>query len=355
MGTVTPTSPRLREIAGEAEKEAEQLDTEMREIEILLKQTNSEIEKLQQRQSDAGSKLRQVEANIEAYSRSDIKNAYAGAQDAQMRIFMMRSQLEQLQSKQRMLQRYRVQLDKLSLLATEASESVNNPAFTSVPNADASSDHQGIVHIIEAQEAERQRLSRQMHDGPAQSLTNLILQAEIVERMFDADPARARAELGNLKNAANTTFQRIRDFIFDLRPMMLDDLGLLPTLKRYTQTFESKTHLPIPMTTQGERTLSPYLEMTIFRTIQELLNNASRHAHASRAQVNLDLQSDPIVVAVEDDGGGFDVPSVLAAARQRGSSGLANLEKRITMLGGKIQFQSSTGRGTKVRVEIPVS
>ncbi|MBI4788157.1 MAG: sensor histidine kinase [Chloroflexi bacterium] len=350
---MTPTSPRLRELASEAEREAEQLDTEMREIEILLKQTASEIEKLQQRQTDAATRLRQVEANIEAYSRSDIKNAYAGTLDAQMRIFMMRSQLEQLQSKQRTLQRYRVQLDKLSLLASEASESVSTPSVTTVANADVSSDHQGIVHIIEAQEAERQRLSRQMHDGPAQSLTNLILQAEIVERMFDADPARARAELGNLKNSANTTFQRIRDFIFDLRPMMLDDLGLLPTLKRYVQTFESKTHLPIPMTTQGERALSPYLEMTIFRAIQELLNNAARHAHASRVQVNLDLQNDPIVVAVEDDGSGFDVATVLAAARQRGSSGLANLEKRITMLGGKIQFQSSTGRGTRVRVEIP--
>ncbi|MGE5263754.1 MAG: sensor histidine kinase, partial [Acidobacteriota bacterium] len=101
MSSSSPLGLRLRETATEAEKECEQLDVEMHEIEILLKQTSNEIEKLQQRQTDAAGRLRQVEANIEAYPRTEIKNAYAGAQDAQMRVFMMRSQLEQLQTKQR--------------------------------------------------------------------------------------------------------------------------------------------------------------------------------------------------------------------------------------------------------------
>ncbi len=354
MSTAAPLGPRLRELATEAEKDGEQIDVEMREIEILLKQTGNEIEKLQQRQTDATSRLRQVEANIESYSNTEIKSTYAGAQDAQLRLFMMRSQLEQLQNKQRVLQRYRSQLTKIDLLASQASEAVGD-VETPVAGTGAGDDPQAIVHIIEAQEAERQRISRQMHDGPAQSLTNLILQAEIVERMFDSDPARARAELGNLKNAANTTFQRIRDFIFDLRPMMLDDLGLLPTLKRYVQTFEGKTHLSVPLTTLGERALSPHLEVTIFRTAQELLSNVAQHAHASRAQVTLDLQSDPILLTVEDDGSGFDVAPVLAAARQRGGSGLTNLDKRIGMLGGRVVFHSGTGRGTQVRVELPAT
>jgi two-component system sensor histidine kinase DegS len=83
-----------------------------------------------------------------------------------------------------------------------------------------------------------------MHDGPAQSLTNLILQAEICERLFDSDPVRARAELGNLKDAVTSNFQKVREFIFDLRPMMLDDLGLNPTLRRYVQEFEAKADWP---------------------------------------------------------------------------------------------------------------
>ena len=82
--------------------------------------------------------------------------------------------------------------------------------------------------------------------------------------------------------------------------------------------------------------------------------SASQHSHASRVQVTLDQQNSPVVVTVEDDGSGFDVAAAIAAARQRSSSGLVNLEKRIEMLGGKIQFQSGTGRGTKVRIELPV-
>jgi two-component system sensor histidine kinase DegS len=341
------------QIAEEAEKERAQLESEAREIDVLIKQTAGEIDKLQQRQSDIASRLRQLDANLEAYSREDIKQAYLSAQDVQLRLFMMRSQLEQLQNKQRMMQRYRAQLDQISMTARQLAEASSAVLLGSGDSRGI--DQQSIIQIIEAQELERQHLSRQMHDGPAQSLTNLILQAEIVERLFDADPNKARAELANLKAAANATFQRIRDFIFDLRPMMLDDLGLIPTLKRYGQTFESKHHIATQLTTQGETALPSYLEVAIFRTVQELMSNVARHAHASRVQVTLDLQNDPIIITVEDDGSGFDVESVLTAARQRGSSGLAHLEKRLQMLHGKIQFQSSTGRGTKVRVELPLT
>lgn len=339
-------------MAEEAEKERAQIESEAREIDVLIKQTAGEIDKLQQRQADIAQRIRQVEANLEAYPREEIKNAYAAAHDAQMRLFMMRSQLEQFQNKQRALQRSKSQLDRFAFMARQIGES-SHSVIVAGSGDGRGIDQQSIIQIIEAQEVERQHLARQMHDGPAQSLTNLILQAEIVERLFDVDVNKARAELGNLKTAANTTFQRIRDFIFDLRPMMLDDLGLIPTLKRYVQTYETKTHLPTHLSTIGENPLPSYIEVTVFRAVQELMNNTARHAHATRVQVTLDLQSNPVIVTVEDDGSGFDADMILSAARQRGSSGLATLEKRIQMLGGRIQFQSGTGRGTKVRVELP--
>ncbi len=345
--------PDLKEIAADAQRERAELESEIREIDVLVKQTSGEIERLQQRQGDVASRLRQVEANLEAHPREEIRSAYLSGQDVQMRLFMMRSQLEQFQNKQRSLQRYRSQLDRLGAL-TEQLAAAAGSVLPAAGNAAPSLDQKSMIQIIEAQELERQHLARQVHDGPAQSLTNLILQAEIVERMFDADPSKARAELGNLKNAANSTFQRIREFIFDLRPMMLDDLGLIPTLKRYAQTFETKTRLPTHLTTLGETPLASYIEVTLFRAVQELLTNAAQHAHASRVQVTLNLQNNPVVVTVEDDGSGFDVASTIAAARQRSSSGLVNLEKRIEILGGKIHFQSGTGRGTQVRLELPL-
>jgi two-component system sensor histidine kinase DegS len=212
-----------------------------------------------------------------------------------------------------------------------------------------------IVRIVNAQESERQRLARQMHDGPAQSLTNLILQAEICERLFDTDPVRARTELAGLKDAVTGTFKKVREFIFDLRPMMLDDLGLNPTLKRYVQDFESKSNLACNLTITGkEQRLPPHAEVTVFRVIQSLLNNVREHAHATHVEINLDLSPGHLKATVEDDGSGFDVAEAMAAARQRKTMGLVTIMEQVEMLGGEIQFDSGLGRGTKVQLSLPI-
>lgn len=348
------TYVQAQTIATELLTEIEQLRIELREIEVLMRQTSGEIERQTQKQAEMSSRLRQVEANADSYTREDVRQAYASERDAQLKLLLMRSQLEQFQGKHRQLDRYIQQLRKLHDLTARMAETMSAEQGESSPGH-AISDHEAVVQTIEAQESERQRLAQQMHDGPAQSLTNLILQAEIVERLFDAEPARARTELGQLKTSANVTFQRVRDFIFALRPMMLDDLGLLPTVRRYTQQFETINKVPVTLNLNGDRTFAPYVEVTIFRTIQELLNNVAKHAHASRAQVTLDLNTNPVVIIVEDDGSGFDAAQVLARARERGSSGLVTMEKRIEMLGGNINYQSATGRGTRVRVVIPTS
>lgn len=349
--SVTPLA-QMQTTATELLTEIEQLRIELREIEVLIRQTTNEIERQAQKQSEMSSRLRQVEANVDSYTREDVRQAYASERDAQLKLLLMRSQLEQFQGKHRQLDRYIQQLRKLHDMTARVAETIGDQEGET-SSGHGISDHEAVIQTIEAQESERQRLAQQMHDGPAQSLTNLILQAEIVERLFDAEPVRARTELGQLKTSANVTFQRVRDFIFALRPMMLDDLGLLPTVRRYTQQFETVNKLPVTLTLNGDRALAPYIEVTIFRSVQELLNNVAKHAHASRVQVTLDLNAEPILIIVEDDGSGFDAAQVLARARERANSGLVTLEKRIEMLGGSINYQSATGRGTRVRVLIP--
>lgn len=350
--TLTPLT-QLRGLAVESESEIERLQTELREVDVLLRQTNGEIERLQQRQQEATSRLRQIEANFESFSRQDIRQSFSAERDAQLRLVAMRSQLDVLQSKQRYLDRYIQQLHRLGDLATRAAERVEALSNDAPTSGRYISDHQAVIDTIEAQEQERQRLAQQMHDGPAQSMTNFILQAEIAERLFYREPSRAREELSNLRNMANLTFQRVRDFIFSLRPMMLDDLGLVPTLRRYSQSFESKAKLPVDLNLHGERSLPNYLSVTVFRSLQELLQNVADHAHAKHVQVLIDLASEPLTIVVEDDGQGFDAAKVMPGVRSRGRSGLSTLENRVEMLGGKILYQSTAGRGTRVRVEIP--
>jgi two-component system, NarL family, sensor histidine kinase DegS len=347
-----PWTP-LREISSEATTDIEKLKSESREVEILIRQTNNEIDRATQKNSEAAALLRQIESNFDSFTREDIKHAYSAERDSQLKLVMMSSQLEQFQNKQRYLDRYIQQLRHMVDLTTQAADHISALGGVAAGGKLRASEHQAVIQSIEAQEQERQRLALQMHDGPAQSLTNLILQAEIVQRLFDTNPDRARIELANLKTSANVTFQRVREFIFGLRPMMLDDLGLIPTLRRFAQTFESKTKLPIIMTLDGDRKLPSYVEVTIFRAVQELLSNASRHANAARALVSVETNNEPVVVTVEDDGAGFDVNEVLGRARARGNSGLVTLEKRVEMLGGKITYESGTGRGTRIRVEIP--
>lgn len=325
------------------------LQQELKEINLLLQQTSTEIEKLSQRHAQATQRLRQMEPNLESHPREDLRTAYTAVHETQLHLLTMTNQLEQLESKRESLA---AQIDLLqrSLEMVESAQRELGRAASAPPPLSEGT----VVRIIEAQESERQRLARQMHDGPAQSLTNLILQAEVCERFFDSDPSRAREELANLKEAVNLTFQKTRRFIFDLRPMMLDDLGLTPTMRRYVQDYQEKSGLTVDLSFLGEeRRLAPYTEVTIFRALQELLNNVDRHAQASHVKVTLNLESEPVRLSVEDDGQGFEVEPMLGAVAERKSLGLATLRERLEMLGGHVQVQSQPGQGTVVTLEVP--
>jgi two-component system sensor histidine kinase DegS len=338
----------LEQLSEEYSKEYEQTQRELKEIDLLIQQTTGEVERLAQRNTQVTNRLRQIEAALDTVPQQDIREAYAAVLDTQQRLFTMRGQLEKLQSNQRNMERYLDLLRNILELARQAEPGVE-VAEEGEPSQPL------VVRIIEAQERERLRLSRQMHDGPAQSLTNLILQAEICERLFETDAERARAELANLRNAVAGTFQKVKQFILNLRPMMLDDLGVVPTMRRYVDSFADNsgvaTHL---MVTGKERRLESHKEVTIFRLVQELLNNAVEHAHATTVQINLDIGDDVARVSVEDNGSGFELTESLTSPEAE-LLGLATMRERVEMLGGQIYFDSGLGRGTKVSFDLPVS
>lgn len=343
---VTPFDQFLEE----RKKEYEQTQRELKEIDLLIQQTTSEVERLAQRNTQVTNRLRQVEAMLDTIPRQDIREAYTAVIETQQRLFTMRGQLEKLQSNQRSMTRYLDLLHNVLDIAGHA----EYESQVEAGRAKSEPAQPLVVRIIEAQERERQRLSRQMHDGPAQSLTNLILQAEICERLFDIDPDRARNELINLKAAVAATFQKVRGFILNLRPMMLDDLGIVPTLRRYVDSFAENSGVSTHLTVTGkEWRLESYKEVTIFRIIQELLNNAYEHGHATSIQINLDMGDDLVRVSVEDNGSGFELSDALAS-QTADQFGLATIRERVEMLGGEIHFDSGVGRGTKVSFEIPV-
>jgi two-component system sensor histidine kinase DegS len=338
----------LEQFLEASRRDHEQTQRELKEIDLLIQQTTAEVERLAHRNTQVTNRLRQVEAALDTAPKEDIREAYTAALDTQQRLFTMRGQLEKLQSNQRNIAHY---LDLLRNVIEIVGQAESEPQGAE----EGEFSQPLVVRIIEAQEGERLKLSRQMHDGPAQALTNLILQAEICERLFESDPDRARTELTNLRNAVAGTFQKVKGLILALRPMMLDDLGVVPTLRRYVDNFSDNsgvsTHL---MVTGKERRLELHKEVTIFRLVQELLSNAVEHAHAANVQITLDIGDDRAYVSVEDNGSGFEITDTLTSS-DADKLGLATMRERIEMLGGRIHFDSGPGRGTKVSFELPVS
>jgi len=331
-------------LSGEVDAASELVETQraLREVGLMIEQSQSELAKLAQRNASITSHLQQVQSRLEQTPPAEVRMAYDAALDAQQRLFVMRGQLDKLQSDKHHLEKYKAVLERTG--GVGASERGGPLAAAKGPVAE-------IEMVVNAQEAERQRLARQMHDGPAQAMSNFILQTEIAMRLLDADPRKAKDELASLKGSALGSFQKLRNFIFELRPMMLDDLGLTPTVRKYVDAFKEQTGIEVGVTVTGtERRLEPYLEVMIFRAVQELLSNAARHSQAANIKLQVDMGSEAVRVSVDDNGRGFDPQ----ASRGTASLGLRLIRERAEMLGGTFDIDTAVGRGARIVFTVPV-
>lgn len=324
------------------------------EIKAQITQQQSMVDREEQRNTDIAAGLLAIRNNIDTMPREDIRDRYDSALDARQRLATMRGQLERFQATLELMQGQLVALQSIS-------SHISGVDLTA-DDFDLPGDNAGkaavvsIKRIVEAQEQERQRLARQMHDGPAQSLTNFILQADICGREFDRDPQRAADELNNLKTSAKSTLGKVRDFIFDLRPMMLDDLGLIPTLKRYTSRFKDRMDLEVELDVNGEeQRLEDYKTILLFRGVQELIVHARDYGSASKIKIRMDITSTPIKVLVEDDGRGFDTMVMEAGDESKMTArmrDLITLRDKFELVKGALLVQSNDD-GTTIRLELP--
>jgi two-component system, NarL family, sensor histidine kinase DegS len=345
---------QLDEIQFKAQQEADRLAGELREIELIIRQNQVEVDKLSQRDSSLSGQVKSMESNLDGYEKNDMRNLYNLVIEQRMRMIMMRQQLEGLQTKQQLLKDRQQQNIKLAQTLAQRPKYEAGHSGGRVAGLGANDAQSMVSKIIQAQENERLRVSRQLHDGPAQSMSNLVLRAEICERWMEADVNRAKSEITGLKSMVNEILQETRRFIFDLRPMILDDLGLLPTLRRYIKDYVEKNKVEVNFLPSGrERRLPTHVETAIFRIIQEALINVAIHANAAHVQVVLDLGDSAATVTVEDDGVGFDI-NKLSLELQQKSLGIASMGQRIEMLGGQISIDSTLGRGTRVMALIPL-
>ncbi len=351
------------DLLSEIDAEYQQIQARIRENQQLIVQTQLEVDRMRERNVAISAQLSRVESNFDTIPRPDIKTAYDNALDAKTRLLSMQGQLDKLKGNQEELQYIEQLLGRLlgMLRGVQPEQLTESGAMAGGRRAGAFAANgglstQAIISMVEAQEEERQRLARQMHDGPAQSLTNFILQAEICQRLFDRDPARAAEELGNLKTSASETFLKVRDFIFDLRPMMLDDLGLVPTTRRYVEAFQDKTNIEAKLNILGDdHRLPGHIEVMMFRAIQSIMGYARDELDAKSMTIVLDVGTTTVKATIEHDGRSFDPEAVLSADSSEDASGLRTLRDRIELVGGALEVQSSEDEISRYVITLPAT
>lgn len=286
---IEPLPLPLLEIAERARREVDLLTREIGEIELLVNQARTEATRHEQKRAQAAEKLRPAgtEAEGEEEEQSDQLVALT------KRSAIMEAQVDILEGKLKILTRFKESLRRYSAELDRASMGGAVPQHTP-DKLDTSTPLPPAVSrlVLAAQEDLRREIARAMHDGPAQSLTNIVLQAQIVERLLDRDPAQAKSEIGQLIGMVQHTLDATKTFIFDVRPMVLDDLGLVPTLRRVARDRGRRSQVPIEFESYGtDRRLPMDVESALFRIIDETVTGFLS-CHPDRVSIRFEWAPD---------------------------------------------------------------
>jgi signal transduction histidine kinase len=244
----------------------------------------------------------------------------------------------------------------LMALASQAAVAVQNAQLFAELEAQREALRQVSLRLVNAQEEERRRISRELHDELGQALTALKINLDVARRALPADVLpKLRRSIYEASSLAVQTLETARSLSLELRPAILDDLGLVSALRWEIDHYEQRTGQKVYFEADlGDTVLRPELEITIYRIITEALTNVARHAHASHIWAYLRVENRQILAGVEDDGVGFDTTAWFNTRGERQSLGLAGMRERAGLLGGRLDVISRPGHGTHVQVQLPI-
>ena len=208
-----------------------------------------------------------------------------------------------------------------------------------------------ITQVTLAQEEERRRISRELHDGLGPSLAAIVNRLRVCQHLVRSDPLAAESELEDVTHSLKGQIQDIRHLILDLRPLALDQLGLVGSIGQQLERFSKETGIRTYSNVPGELTLDPLAEVTLFRVVQECLSNVRKHASASNVELTLQATDAGLELSIEDDGRGFE-PNGMNSGAGAGGVGLVSMRERAELVGGRLSVESARGRGCKVALSI---
>lgn len=358
--TIDSSKNDIFTISEQSRQSFEEMKLELGIVRTKLQDIIQENDMLEVQVKQARARLAEVSQNFRIYSEEQVHQAYNAANTFQIRQSVVQSEEKLLRGRRDDLERnMRGLLDtieKADQLVNQVNVVLNylsedlKDVGPALKNAKMKEDF--AIRVIEAQEEERKRISREVHDGPAQMLANVLLRTDLITRSYDEKGVeRAIQELRDLKGMVRDTLHEVRRIIYDLRPMALDDLGIVPTLKKYlnsVQDYNEGTY--IEFSSRGEdRRMPMNYETAIFRLVQESVNNAIKHGSAKEIRVNFEWLKENVNISIKDNGTGFDM-----GLTKQNSFGIVGMKERIDLLDGTMDIQSEIGQGTRIMFIIPI-
>ncbi len=357
--TITNSKNDVFVISEQSRRNYEELQIELELIKrdiVLIIDENDTLEKKTQL---AKQRLVTVSKEFDRFSEEQVREAYEKANELQIKLSLTRAEEKRLREKRDDLERRLKTLYDTIERAEHIVNQVNvvlNYLTSDLKNVGAALEQAKLkenfsLNIISAQEKERKRLSREIHDGPAQMMANVLMRSDLIERTYrEKGIDAAIKEIAYLKKTVRNALSEVRRIIYDLRPMALDDLGIVPTLKKYLSTimeYNSGVDIHFQSYNKECRLPSEY-EVSIFRLIQESVNNALKHGKPTEIWVKIEWLKNNVNVIVKDNGVGFDKDSL-----KEQSFGIIGMKERIELIKGKMDISSNLGKGTVVMFTVP--
>ena len=359
VSTVSESKDEVFDIGEQCRKDFETLSKELDDVKIRVAIVITDSDALDSKARFARKRLSEVSMHFNHFSEEQVRDAYERAHKLQVDLQInrqlekeLRNRRDELELRLRGLQQT---IDKAVHLVSQISVVQNyltqDLKFVGEALQEAKRKQDFGLKIIEAQEQERKKLSREIHDGPAQMLANVMMRSDLIERVQrERGPDEALVEIRSLKVMVRNALYEVRRIIYDLRPMALDDLGLVPTLRKYLQTTEDYNNgVNLNFVNLGQvKRLPSDMEVALFRLVQEAVQNSLKHADPKQIQVKLSISKEMVTVVVKDDGKGFD-----SSIQKEGSFGLVGMRERLELLEGEMTIDSQPGAGTLVFIQIP--
>ncbi|AGF54970.1 sensor histidine kinase [Clostridium saccharoperbutylacetonicum] len=364
IGEIDSSRGQILNIVENIRKDKEKLKLEIKKVKEDVVRVIGEVDELERQDKASRKRLARVSANFKKYSESDIKKAYERAEDTRVKFYTKKNEEKLLRDKRDSLE---IALKK-TMVNIEGGEKIINQIsiamgylegdiLSVLEGADKNSEMFIGIKILEAQENERKRIARDIHDGPAQHMANVVMKVDICKMVLQKDFEEGLKELEDLKGCVKVALKEVRSIIFDLRPMSLDDLGLIQTIQQTVNTISEESNIDIKIKLKPiETEIESIIQVAVYRIIQEIFNNIKKHSKAKSAEVKMDFGVKYLILIITDDGVGFNIEETLKRVKTKGTSyGLISIFDRVNQLQGEVSIKSSKKTGTTYTVKLPIN